>query len=88
MRYVRSDSPPVLILHGLADTTVTPSNSDALAAALRAQNVDVTYITFPGTGHFAPYSVHAGEVANGIARAGADYIAQSMDYFFDSRLRP
>jgi acetyl esterase/lipase len=88
VRYVRADSPPVLILHGLADTTVTPSNSDALATALRAQNVDVTYIMFPRAGHFAPYSVRAGEVVNGIAPAGAQYIAQSMDYFLDSRLRP
>jgi acetyl esterase/lipase len=85
--YVRRDSPAVLILHGLADTVVTPSNSDALAAALRAQGVDTTYVTFPRAGHFAPYSLRPGQVANGIGAAGAEYITQSMDYFLDSRVR-
>ena len=86
--YVTRDAPAFLILHGLADTVVAPSNSDALAAALRAHGADATYITFPGANHFAPYSVRPGRVANGIDAAGAEFIAQAMDYFLDSRLRP
>ncbi|MDB5072262.1 MAG: lipase/esterase [Candidatus Eremiobacteraeota bacterium] len=85
--YVTRDSPPAWIVHGLADTVVTPSNSDALAAALRSQGIDTTYVMLPRAGHFAPYSLRPGQVANGIAAAGAEYIAQSMDYFLDSRVR-
>ena len=35
MTYARAPLPPILLLHGTADTTVKPFNSERLAAAWR-----------------------------------------------------
>jgi acetyl esterase/lipase len=52
--YVRSTSPPFLILHGSADTTVNPSQSKALAHALETNGVPHRFVLIEG----APHSFH------------------------------
>jgi acetyl esterase/lipase len=42
INFVRSDAPPMLLVHGLEDDTVSPDNSRNLAAALSASRVPVT----------------------------------------------
>lgn len=49
--HVRSDSPPTLILHGSADTTVDRDQSTALAAALARAGVPHRLVLLPGVGH-------------------------------------
>ena len=50
--YARADAPPVLLIHGDADTTVRIEQSRVLEAALKAAGAkDVTLLTFPGVGH-------------------------------------
>jgi acetyl esterase/lipase len=51
VRYARSDAPPMLLLHGDADTTVGPYNSADMAAALRGVNAPVTHIVYKDTAH-------------------------------------
>lgn len=52
--YVRRTSPPFLILHGSADTTVNPAQSKALAHALEANGVPHKFVLVEG----APHSFH------------------------------
>jgi acetyl esterase/lipase len=47
INFVRSDAPPMLLIHGLKDETVWPKNSRNLAAALSAQGVPVTLKLYP-----------------------------------------
>ena len=49
--YVSSRSPPALLLHGRADRLVALSNTEALAAALRAQGRPVETRIYDGRGH-------------------------------------
>ena len=51
---VRPGLPPVLLVHGEADTTVKPRNSQALAAALQAQGDSVETLYLPGKNHADP----------------------------------
>lgn len=50
--HVHAGAPSFLIAHGLDDTDVPPSQSEALAAALAAVGVDVQLHLEPGAGHF------------------------------------
>ncbi len=52
VNFVDGNEPPVLLLHGLADRVVLPANSASLEASLRAHGASVTYLTYPGIGHF------------------------------------
>lgn len=45
-------APPFFLAHGADDTDVPPAQSEALAAALRAADVDVELHLEPGAGHF------------------------------------
>jgi acetyl esterase/lipase len=56
INFVRADAPPMLLIHGLKDTTVSPNNSRSLAAALHRHEVPVTLKLYPN-------SVHADTVA-------------------------
>lgn len=51
INFVRSDAPPMLLVHGLEDTTVWPKNSRNLATALRALDVSVTFKLYPKLSH-------------------------------------
>jgi dipeptidyl aminopeptidase/acylaminoacyl peptidase len=51
INFVRSDAPPMLLVHGLMDKTVWPKNSRNLAAALRARGVPVTLKLYPALMH-------------------------------------
>ena len=51
INFVRADAPPMLLVHGLDDTTAWPKNSRNLAAALSALGVPVTLKLYPKTAH-------------------------------------
>jgi len=51
INFVRSDAPPMLLVHGSKDQTVWPKNSRNLAAALRACGAPVTLNLYPNLGH-------------------------------------
>ena len=51
INFVRSDAPPMLLVHGLNDDTVKPKNSRNFAAALRALGVPVTLKLYPRLSH-------------------------------------
>lgn len=49
--YVSPEDPPFLIIHGEIDTIVHPSQSEELAAALKANGVPATLVIVKGGGH-------------------------------------
>ena len=51
INHVHSNIPPTLLLHGDADTIVTPNSAKDLAAKLQKINVDVTLKMYEGVGH-------------------------------------
>jgi acetyl esterase/lipase len=51
INFVRSDAPPMLLIHGAKDETVAPKNSVNLAASLRALGVPVTLKLYPNLLH-------------------------------------
>jgi acetyl esterase/lipase len=51
INFVRSDAPPMLLVHGLEDDTVSPRNSRNLATALSARGVPVTLKLYSKVSH-------------------------------------
>jgi acetyl esterase/lipase len=51
INFVRADAPPMLLIHGLKDTTVWPKNSRNLATASSARGVAVTLKLYPKLMH-------------------------------------
>jgi acetyl esterase/lipase len=49
--YVRADAPPMLLLHGAADKTVRPRNSESLGQKLRDVGAPVETIIYPKLSH-------------------------------------
>jgi acetyl esterase/lipase len=49
--FAKTPLPPVLLIHGTADTTVYPRNSTNLAAAWRAAGAPVELKLYPDVGH-------------------------------------
>jgi acetyl esterase/lipase len=49
--FVAGPAPPMLLIHGLHDDIVLPSNTTSLAGHLRAAASDVRVITYPDRGH-------------------------------------
>jgi acetyl esterase/lipase len=47
----RADAPPLLLLHGTADTVVRPRNAQVLAARLQSLGAPVTLKLYPGASH-------------------------------------
>ncbi len=64
LRLVDAEAPPMLLLHGLADTTAWPRHAPTLAAALRAVGAAADARLYPGIDHigmlaaFAPVLRH------------------------------
>ncbi|MCA8929644.1 MAG: alpha/beta hydrolase, partial [Alphaproteobacteria bacterium] len=52
LSFVRGDAPPMLLLHGLKDTLVSPLNTTRFAEALRAEGARVATDLVPGIGHY------------------------------------
>ena len=51
IHFVRRDAPPMLLMHGTADTVVRPRNSERLAAALKAAGASAELRLYPGKSH-------------------------------------
>lgn len=51
IEYACTAHPPLLLLHGTADTTVAPGNSVRLAARVRACGGTAQFRAYPGVGH-------------------------------------
>jgi acetyl esterase/lipase len=51
INFVRTDAPPMLLVHGLEDDTVSPKNSRNLALALSARGVQVSLKLYPKSSH-------------------------------------
>jgi acetyl esterase/lipase len=51
--FARGDAPPILLLHGTADTTVRPFNSQSLSKKLREQGGTVQHTEYEDVGHVA-----------------------------------
>jgi acetyl esterase/lipase len=51
IHFVDGLEPPMLILQGLKDTTVDPSNASALADRIRSKGGQVQYIAYPSRAH-------------------------------------
>jgi acetyl esterase/lipase len=49
--FARADAPPLLLMHGTADTVVRPYNSERLAAKLKALGAPVELRLYPGKSH-------------------------------------
>jgi acetyl esterase/lipase len=49
--YVRSNSPPILIIHGTADTTVNVKQSELFGDVLKKAGADYQLILIPGAQH-------------------------------------
>jgi acetyl esterase/lipase len=49
--FAKAPLPPAQLIHGTADTTVYPRNSESLAAAWRAAGAPVELKLYPGVGH-------------------------------------
>ena len=73
--YVTVSSPPFLMVHGTADTTVPVQQSDDLNALFQEkESQDVTYLRIDGAGH-------------GVLRQHASETVPAMHEFFDRVLR-
>jgi acetyl esterase/lipase len=55
--YVTEKSAPMLLMHGTADTVVSPSQSDLMYQALRSKGVDAERVLVPGAKHGGEYWV-------------------------------
>jgi len=51
IHFVRPDAPPILLMHGTADTVVRPRNSQRLAAALKSAGAEAELKLYPGKSH-------------------------------------
>jgi acetyl esterase/lipase len=49
--HVRKSAPPTLLVHGLADMNVPPSQSERFAAALRGAGAEARVVALPDVGH-------------------------------------
>jgi acetyl esterase/lipase len=57
--FVSRDDPPVLLIHGDADTLVPISHSERMRAALGAAGVPVEFVTIPGGDHGFTSAAHS-----------------------------
>ena len=71
--FVSADDPPVLLVHGTADTLVPLSNSQILHEALNGQHVETRLIVLEGAGHG-----FEGEQAQQAITAVADWFTEHL----------
>ncbi|MDX1486141.1 MAG: alpha/beta hydrolase [Alphaproteobacteria bacterium] len=76
--HVSASAPPALLLHGTADKTVVPDNTEALAAALRKRRVKAETNLYSGVGHVgiivaaaSPFQDHAPVISDILRFVGA-----------------
>jgi len=72
--FARAPLPPALLIHGTADTTVYPRNSQNLAAAWRAAGAPVELKLYPDVGHIDVIAAMSG-LLSGRAPTRADVLA-------------
>ena len=72
--FARAPLPPALLIHGTADTTVYPRNSERLAAAWRAAGAPVELKLYAEVGHLDVVAAMSGLLA-GRAPTRADVLA-------------
>lgn len=72
--FARAPLPPALLIHGMADTTVYPRNSEHLATAWRAAGAPVELKLYPAVGHIDVVAAMSG-VLSGRAPTRADVLA-------------
>jgi acetyl esterase/lipase len=72
--FAKAPLPPALLIHGTADTTVYPRNSEHLAAAWRAAGAPVELKLYPEVGHIDVVAAMSG-LLSGRAPTRADVLA-------------
>jgi acetyl esterase/lipase len=72
--FAKAPLPPALLIHGAADTTVYPRNSEHLAAAWRAAGAPVELKLYPDIGHVDTVAALSG-LLRGRAPTRADVLA-------------
>lgn len=72
--FAKAPLPPALLIHGTADTTVYPRNSQNLAAAWRAAGAPVELKLYPDVGHIDVVAAFSG-LLGGRAPSRADVLA-------------
>lgn len=77
LHFVTGGEPPMLLLHGAADTTVLPTNSRELADKLRQTGGEARVIEYPEVGHIGIILAFAKpfRAPDGVLDAVADFIA-------------
>jgi len=68
-------TPPMLLLHGAADTTVRPQHSSDLAARARAAGVPARHVAYPGMSHVGIVAALADPVRL-LGLAGGDVLGE------------
>lgn len=68
-------TPPMLLLHGEADTVVRPGHSSDLAARARAAGRPVRHVTYPGMGHIGVLAALAAPV-RALGLEGGDVLGE------------
>jgi acetyl esterase/lipase len=79
--YVDASDPPLLLIHGTADTVVPHQQSDQMAAALEKAGVPVKLVLLPGVGHS-----FVGANAEQTRQASLEALRATFD-FLDETLR-
>ncbi len=84
--FVDGRNRPMLLLTGLADTTVEPRNTQALAARIRADRGPVQVRTYPGVGHIGAVTAFAPLFRSGWLDNGAPVLNDVAGFVTDPAL--
>lgn len=77
-------TPPLLLLHGEADTTVRPRHSSDLAARARAAGVPVRHVAYPGMGHIGVVAALASPI-RALGLEGGDVLGEVRSFLGQDR---
>jgi len=75
--YVRTDGPPVLVIHGDSDMTVPVDQARRLIAAMNAVGEANVYLEVPGMDHI-PGAIWQGEFAQGYRSTVLDFLRERL----------